>query len=141
MRDLPHRREEIVEPSRRVSKVAARHVEEALADVPGVRDVEVSYSEGKARILGWLGKGVRSSFAGLFGVLGRSLSIAFDCKYNVDREHAGKLVQLHVVRPELQLDAGLPAKRQRRAFQNGYIAENCTRFNVPESPFSIVRFA
>jgi len=52
-------------------------------------------------------RGIPSSFAGMLGVLGRSLSIAFDCKYNIDREHVGKTVQLHVVRPELQLDVGL----------------------------------
>lgn len=52
-------------------------------------------------------QGIRRSFDGLQGVLGRSLSIAFDCKYSIDRERVGKSVQLHVVRPELQLDIGL----------------------------------
>lgn len=52
-------------------------------------------------------QGIPASFAGFLGVLGRSLSIAFDCKYNMDREHAGKSMQLHVVRPQLQLDVGL----------------------------------
>lgn len=50
---------------------------------------------------------IPAPFASLLGVLGRSLSIAFDCKYGIDRQHAGKSMQLHVVRPDLQLDVGL----------------------------------
>lgn len=50
---------------------------------------------------------VPATFTRLLGVLERSLSIAFDGKYSIDLEHAGKSMQLHVVRPELQLDVGL----------------------------------
>ncbi|MEX2239494.1 MAG: patatin-like phospholipase family protein [Burkholderiales bacterium] len=50
---------------------------------------------------------IPAPFAGVLGVLARSLSIAFDSKYSTDREHVGKSMQLHVVRPQLQLDVGL----------------------------------
>lgn len=46
-------------------------------------------------------------FAGLLGILGRSLSIAFDCKYNVDLERSGESMQIHVVQPSLQQQIGL----------------------------------
>lgn len=51
--------------------------------------------------------GIPDSFAGLFGVLERSLSIAFDCKYNVDRDRFSRSVQIHVVQPVLQSEVGL----------------------------------
>lgn len=50
---------------------------------------------------------VTGSFAGLLGVLVRSLSIAFDCKYNIDLERVSQAVQMHVVQPTLQLEVGL----------------------------------
>ncbi len=50
---------------------------------------------------------IRASFTSLLGVLGRSLLIAFDCKFSIDRERMGKSMQLHVVQQELQVDVGL----------------------------------
>lgn len=50
---------------------------------------------------------VPGSFSGLLGVLGRSLSIAFDCKYNIDLERVSDSVKVHVVRPNLQIEVGL----------------------------------
>lgn len=47
------------------------------------------------------------SFDGVLGVLGRSLSIAFDCKYNIDVERVKQMVQIHVVRPRFPKDVGL----------------------------------
>lgn len=46
-------------------------------------------------------------FSGLLGILGRSLSIAFDSKYSVDLERSGESMQLHVVQPSLQQPIGL----------------------------------
>ncbi|MBI3042961.1 MAG: patatin-like phospholipase family protein [Betaproteobacteria bacterium] len=46
-------------------------------------------------------------FVGLLGILGRSLSIAFDSKYNVDLERSGETMQIHIVRPALPRQVGL----------------------------------
>ena len=46
-------------------------------------------------------------FEGLLGILGRSLSIAFDSKYSVDVERSGESMQIHVVQPSLQRQIGL----------------------------------
>jgi hypothetical protein len=46
-------------------------------------------------------------FVGLLGILGRSLSIAFDSKYNVDLERSGTTMKTHVVQPSLSRQVGL----------------------------------
>jgi len=46
-------------------------------------------------------------FKGLLGILARSLSIAFDSKYNVDLERSGEAMQFHVVQPSLPRQIGL----------------------------------
>lgn len=46
-------------------------------------------------------------FAGLLGILVRSLSIAFDSKYNVDLERSGQSMQIHVVQPSVRRQIGL----------------------------------
>lgn len=46
-------------------------------------------------------------FSGMLGILGRSLAIAFDCKYNIDRKRVSDSVKVHVVQPNLQIEAGL----------------------------------
>jgi NTE family protein len=50
---------------------------------------------------------VQRNFRGMLGILGRSLSIAFDCKYNIDLERIRRSVQVCAVEPRLQIDVGL----------------------------------
>lgn len=45
--------------------------------------------------------------AGFLRVLGRSLSIAFDCRYNMHLERSAQAMEVHVVRPVLQREIGL----------------------------------
>ncbi|HXF66450.1 MAG TPA: patatin-like phospholipase family protein [Burkholderiales bacterium] len=45
--------------------------------------------------------------SGLLGILGRSLSIAFDREYNVELERSGESMQVHVVQPSFPRHIGL----------------------------------
>lgn len=84
--------------------------------------------------------GMPGAFSGLRAVLARSFSIALDCKYEIERQRLDKSMQLHVVRPELELDVGLlDFRRTAELIQAGYAATlnhlgGQRRLFVPSAP-------
>lgn len=77
-------------------------------------------------------------FSGVLGILERSLSIAFDCKYNIDRERVSDSVKVHVVQPNLQIEIGLLDFRYSADLIHIGYQQSLAHFNQPSSALTMV---